>query len=61
MIITLKLNTGKCHLVISGFKYERIWAKSRKDEIWEDKDVKRLRVTIDTDLRFALSSCTATV
>ena len=31
---SMKLNQDKCHLVVSGFKYENMWAKIRKTKIW---------------------------
>ena len=31
----MKLNTDKCHLLVSGTNYEHIWAKRGDDEIWE--------------------------
>ena len=48
----MKLNTDKCHLLMSGFKYEHIWAQIGKDKIWEDNEVKLLGVTIDNGLNF---------
>ena len=47
-----KLNTDKCHLLISGNKNEYIWAKLDEDIVWESNDVEFLRVTIDNNLRF---------
>ena len=41
----MKLNTYKCHLLISGFKRDAMWAKIRKDMRWEKSDVKLLGVT----------------
>ena len=29
------LNQDKCHLLVSGFKYENFWAKIRKTKIWQ--------------------------
>ena len=48
----MKLNTDKCHLLISGNKNEYIWAKLDEDIVWESNDVEFLRVTIDNNLRF---------
>ena len=31
----MKLNEGKCHLLISGFKHEIIWANVGGEKIWE--------------------------
>ena len=48
----MKLNTDKCHLLISGNKHEHIWAKLDQDIIWETNTVKLLGVTIDNNLKF---------
>ena len=48
----MKLNTDKCHLLVSGYKHEMMWAKIGEDKIWESKEVKLLGVTIDSDLKF---------
>ena len=48
----MKLNTDKCHLLVSGVKYEQIWAQIGIDRIWEEKQVKLLGITIDTELKF---------
>ena len=48
----MKLNSDKCHLLLSGFKYEHIWAQIGKDKIWEDSEAKLLGVTIDNNLKF---------
>ena len=48
----MKLNTDKCHLLISGNKHEHIYAKVGHDVIWESNSVKLLGVTIDNDLKF---------
>ena len=48
----MKLNTDKCHLIVSGYKHEHIWTKIGKDKIWESSDVKLLGVTIDNELKF---------
>ena len=48
----MKLNTDKCHLIVSGYKHEQIWAKIGNDKIWESADVKLLGVTIDNELKF---------
>ena len=36
----MKLNTDKCHLLMSEFKYEHFWAHIGKGKIWEDNEVK---------------------
>ena len=48
----LKLNTDKCHLIVSGYKYEHIWAHVGEDIIWEKNEVKLLGITIDRELKF---------
>ena len=30
-----KLNRDKCHILVSGHKYENIWAKMVDEKIWE--------------------------
>ena len=34
---SVKLNQDKWRLLVSGFKYENIWAKIGKTKIWESK------------------------
>ena len=48
----MKLNTDKCHLLISGHKYEEMWMRVGQNKIWEEKEVKLLGVTIDNALKF---------
>ena len=48
----MKLNQDKCHLLVSGFKYENIWANIGKINIWKSKKQKPLGVEIDTNLSF---------
>ena len=48
----MKLNTDKCHLLVSGHKNEHMWAKIGDDLIWESNDVKLLGITIDKNLKF---------
>ena len=45
-------DTDKCHLIVSGYKHEKVWTQVRGDKIWERVDVKRLEVTIDRELKF---------
>ena len=49
---SMKLNQDKCHLLVSGFKYENVWAKIGKTKIWESKKQKLLGVEIDRTLSF---------
>ena len=44
----MKLNSDKCHLLVSGHHYEEIGNK----RIWESKNVELLGITIDIDLKF---------
>ena len=48
----MKLNKEKCHLLVSGHKYEHIWIKINNYMIWENKNVKFLGVNIDSELKF---------
>ena len=51
----MKLNTEKCHLLISENKNEYMWAKiymMDEDIVWESNDVELLGVIIDNNLRF---------
>ena len=48
----MKLNTDKCNKLESGEKYAQIWAQIGIDRIWEEKQVKLLGITIDTELKF---------
>ena len=49
----MKLNEGKCHLLISGFKHEVLWANIGGKRIWESTENKLLGLHIDRDLQFA--------
>ena len=48
----MKLNSDKCHLLVSGTKCEHSWAKIDDDKIWKSNEVKLLGVIIDNKLRF---------
>ena len=48
----MKLNTDKCHFLISGNENEYIWAKLDQDIVWENNNVEFLGVTIDNNIRF---------
>ena len=50
----MKLNDDKCHLLISGFKYQSHWAMVGTSKIWESQHEKLLGVTIDKELKFKL-------
>ena len=56
----MKLNQDKCHLLVSGYKHENIWARIGEVKIWESSKQKLLGVVIDRDLSFneyVLSLC----
>ena len=48
----MKLNQDKCHLLVSGYKHENIWAQTGEVEVWESLKQKLLGVVIDRDLSF---------
>ena len=48
----MKMNASKCHLFVSGNKYEHVWARVRNDLIWESRTIKLLGITIDNELKF---------
>ena len=48
----MKLNQDKCHLLVSGYKHENIWAQIGEVKNWESSKQKLLRVVIDRDLNF---------
>ena len=48
----MKLNTYKCHLLISRTQYEHSWTKIGDDKIWASNKAKLLCVTIDNKLTF---------
>ena len=50
----MKLNSDKCHLLISGFKHQCHWAKVGDFKIWESWHERLLGVDIDNSLKFAL-------
>lgn len=47
----MKLNTDKCHLLVSGNKHEHTWVKLENQMIWEEKSVKLLGINIDSQLK----------
>ena len=48
----MKLNTDKCHLLVSRNKNRQIWAKLDREIDWEKNDVKLLRITLNNKLKF---------
>ena len=47
----MKLNTDKCHLLVSGHHCEEIFINIGNNQIWESKNVEILGITIDKDLK----------
>ena len=48
----MKFNEDKCHLLISGHKFEHVWADIFNAWVWESQHQKLLGVTIDKNLKF---------
>ena len=48
----MRMNSDKCHLFISGNKFEHLWTKIGNNRIWENGTVKLLGITIDNELKF---------
>ena len=48
----MKLNTDKCHLLISGNKNEQMWIKLNRNIVRAGCDVKLLEITLDNNLKF---------
>ena len=48
----MKLNSDKCHLLISCHHYEKMFINIGNNKIWESKNVELLGITIDKDLKF---------
>ena len=48
----MKMNPDKCHLIVSGFKHEQMFAKLDQQIIWEQREVNLLGVIIDNRLTF---------
>ena len=48
----MKINAEKCHLFISGNKFEQMWVRIRDDMIRENRTAKLLRITIGNELKF---------
>ena len=46
----MKLNADKCHLLVAGHKYERVWAKIGNEKIRESEAEKLLGINIDNKL-----------
>ena len=48
----MKLNKDKCHLLVSGHKYENVWVKMGDEQIWESAKQKLLGKEIGRNLNF---------
>ena len=51
---TMKLNDSKCHLLVSGHKFEHVSAVLGEARIWESDSETLLGVKIDNKLNFTL-------
>ena len=49
----MKLDTNKCHLLVSGTKYEHSWEKIGGCKIWKSNEVNFSGLTIDNKLKLA--------
>ena len=47
----MKMNSDKCHLFISGKKFEHLWVKIGNNRIWEHRTVKLLGITFNKELK----------
>ena len=48
----MKLNEGKCHFIISGYKHETMFANIGESRIWGKGQQKLLGVTVDKNFKF---------
>ena len=48
----IKLNQEKCQLLVSGYKYENVWAQIGVEIIWESNKQKLLGLQIDRNPNF---------
>ena len=48
----MKLNSDKCHLLVSGHHYEEMFINIRSNAISKSKNVELLGIAIDKDLKF---------
>ena len=42
----MKLNEGKCHLLVARHRYETLWANIGETRIWKSKNEKLLGLTM---------------
>ena len=48
----MKINSDKCHVFISGNKFEDIWGETVNNGTWQNRIVKFLGIIIDNELIF---------
>ena len=48
----MKLNQDKCHLLVSGYKHENVWAQIGDEKIGESNKQKLLGLQVDWNLHF---------
>ena len=48
----MKLNQDKCHLLVSGYKNENVWANVGNEKIWESNKQNLLGLDMDRNLNF---------
>ena len=48
----MKLNTNKCHFLVTGNKNGQIWTKLDRDTVWESNNVELLGITLNNKLKF---------
>ena len=48
----MKLNQGKCHLLVSGYRNENTWTNIGNKKIWESSKQELLSLDIDKNLNF---------
>ena len=48
----MKLNQDQCHLLVSSYKHENVWAQIGDQIIWESNKQKLLGLQIDRNLNF---------
>ena len=47
----MKMNSDKCHLFISGNKFEHLWVKIGNNRIWGSRTVKLLGIAFNKELK----------
>ena len=48
----MTMNAEKCHLFITGNKFDQVWVTSRDDMIWGNRADKLLEIRIDNEFKF---------